>query len=352
MRIRQAVGVLGIFAVAWTLAAPARAAVVILANDTAAQVAFTIIHPDGKQTRHALAAGDLMPIPATADISLAFEAAGRPCRYLLHPNSLHHFVTHEKTLDLRTLPPVPEPAGAAPAPAPPAAAPDALCTIPVMILADDDEPAVHSVWEKRFRKRLAAASEIFEHYCRVRFEVVAVSTWVSDNNIREFEKSLEEFERKVNPLPARVAIGFTSQYQKIQGRRHLGGTHGPLRPHILIREWSQEISEPERLEVLVHEMGHFLGAAHTPDDRSVMRPVLGDRRSRARSFRIGFDPSNALVMYLIGEELRSRALVSLRQLRPETKTALRPVYGALAKLTPDDPSTAQYIAMLGPSSQQ
>ena len=174
-----------------------------------------------------------------------------------------------------------------------------------MILADDDEPAVQNVWEKRFRKRLAAASEIFEHYCRVRFEVVAVSTWVSDNNIREFEKSLEEFERKVNPLPARLAIGFTSQYQKIQGRRHLGGTHGPLRPHILIREWSQEISEPERLEVLVHEMGHFLGAAHTPDDRSVMRPVLGDRRSRARSFRIGFDPSNALVMYLIGEELRS-----------------------------------------------
>ena len=96
MRIRQALAVLGILAAAGTLAAPARAAVVIVANDTAAQVAFIIIQPDGKQSRHSLAAGDLMPIPATADINLAFEAVGRPCRYLLHPNSLHHFVTHEK----------------------------------------------------------------------------------------------------------------------------------------------------------------------------------------------------------------------------------------------------------------
>ena len=66
------------------------------------------------------------------------------------------------------------------------------------------------------------------------------------------------------------------------------------------------MSEAERLEILVHELGHFLGAVHTADGNSVMRPALGDRRARGRSFRIGFDAPNTLAMNLVADELRSR----------------------------------------------
>ncbi len=75
-----------------------------------------------------------------------------------------------------------------------------------------------------------------------------------------------------------MAIGFTSQYMIPHGVMHLGGTRGPLYPYILIRELgSQHVSKSERLEILVHEMGHYLGASHTADMDSVMRPQLGDQ---------------------------------------------------------------------------
>ena len=60
-----------------------------------------------------------------------------------------------------------------------------------------------------------------------------------------------------------------------------GCSLGPLHTHILIREWKPR-TEPERLEVLVHELGHFLGACHSPENDSVMRPLLGDGRANLR----------------------------------------------------------------------
>ena len=146
-----------------------------------------------------------------------------------------------------------------------------------MILADDAEPTVRAIWEKRLRSRLALASDIFERYCRVRFQVSAVDTWASDENIHDFGKSLAEFESRVRPGAGRLAIGFTGRYQWVPGESHVGGIRGPLHSHILIREALRQVSEPERLEVLVHELGHFLGAVHAPDNDSVMRPTLGDR---------------------------------------------------------------------------
>ena len=44
--------------------------------------------------------------------------------------------------------------------------------------------------------------------------------------------------------------------------------------------------------MLVHELGHFLGAVHSAESRSVMRPNIGDRQERVRSFHIGFDAPN------------------------------------------------------------
>ena len=94
----------------------------------------------------------------------------------------------------------------------------------------------------------------FRTKLQVRFEVVAVGTWQSDDRITDFEASLGEFEKKVDPRPAELAIGFTSQYQLPAGRDPSRRHSRALRPHILLREWSQHVSETERLELLVHEL--------------------------------------------------------------------------------------------------
>ena len=124
-----------------------------------------------------------------------------------------------------------------------------------------------------YGKRVAEASTILEAQVRMRLEVVGVQTWKSNNRTTKFIESLSEFEKAVDPFPGRLVIGFTSQYHVPKGRVHLGGTRGPLHTHILIREWSKHVGESERLELLVHELGHYFGSAHSPEKASVMRPI-------------------------------------------------------------------------------
>ena len=196
------------------------------------------------------------------------------------------------------------------------------------------------------RNRVKEASAVFERHCFVRFDVVAVGTWNSDDEITEFERSLQDFERKVRPDTARLAIGFTSQYRIKPGRTHLGGTRGPMYTHLLIREWSHQINEPERLEVLLHELGHFLGAVHSPEPDSVMRPVLGDRQARAANFRVGFDPLNTLAMCLVSDALRGGRVKRFADMNLPTQLELHKLYGEITKAYPDDKTPAQYVSFL------
>jgi hypothetical protein len=346
-------GAIALLAGVGTYASPAAAAVVVVGNRTAGKIEFTILRADN-QERQSLAAGDLMPIPTIGPVGLAFSA-GKAKRYLLQPNCVYYFLNGDEGIDLRQMfleaggeknPATAKPLPNRPGPAPPASA-SAVYTIPVKILADDHEPRVQEVWEKRIRHRLAEASDIFEHYCRVRFQVVAVGSWSSNEKNFMFDKALTDFEQKVRPAPARLAIGFTGRYQWLPGEKHAGGTRSPLHPYILIRESFPGAGEAERLEFLVHEMGHYLGAVHTPDVNSVMRPVLGDRRARAVSFRIGFDGPNTLIMNLIVENLRTRPAANLFQLSPETKVPLATAYAFYARAMPKDPGMTTNLALLG-----
>jgi len=219
-------------------------------------------------------------------------------------------------------------------------------TISVALYVDEDEPAVEQLWQRRLQQRIAAASQIFERSCGLKLAVRSYGSWKSNDAVDDFELSLREFEAEVRPKDARLAIGFTSQYQVTKGRTHLGGTRGPLHTHILLREWSQHVSEVERLELLVHELSHFLGAAHSPESNSVMRPILGDRQAHARSFRIAVDPVNALVMSLVGEEIRDRGVISLGQLSAPARTRLEAVYSTLSRAMPKDPVAPAYLKLV------
>lgn len=338
------------------------AGVVVLQNWTPVKIDYALRLADGREGRQTIVPTDIASIPATAPITVTVGEGDAAHSYQLPVNSIHYFgvrngapeLIHLKLpgMEAKTEATGHTPGGAvAPAPNQAAQTPPVtgIYKIPVAILVDSADPRAQAAWEKRVRKRLSEASDIFEHHCRTRFEIVAVGHWTSDPAIRSFDQSLMEFSQKVRPAPARLAIGFTSHYEWIRGEMHLGGTHGALATHILIRESPGQVSEPERLEVLVHELGHFLGAAHTSDQSSVMRPVLGDRRSAAKSFRIGFDAPNTLVMSLMADEIRSRHLWHPSALTPDAKSAVRGAYMAMAQTIPQDPVSTSSIESLGPS---
>ncbi len=291
--------------------------------------------------------GEVAPVPVTGRVAASFVSAGQTRHYALDPNRAYTFIERRGRLDLAAVPLAAGPdAPAGPFGEGRVLPPPEPLVVPVKLLVDDDEPTVRAVWEPRLRNRLAEASRIFEQHCAIRLKVVAVDTWHSDNRIHDFAESLDEFERQVDPAPARLAIGFTSQYRLPRRRVPLGGTRGPLHRWILIREWSQHVTASERLEVLVHELGHFFGAAHSAGADSVMRPELGDRQSHALAFRIGFDPMNTLAMNLLAAELRRGPFRGYEHVRPETWAALHQVYSTLAESLPDDPAAPRYIEFL------
>ncbi len=109
------------------------------------------------------------------------------------------------------------------------------------------------------------------------------------------------------------------------------------------------VSEPERLEVLVHELGHFLGAAHTSDQNSVMRPKLGDRRSTCQELPHRLRrPQHARSLTSLPKRCGRGIIWHPSMLSPEAKTAVRGAYMVLAKTIPQDPVATSSIESLGP----
>jgi hypothetical protein len=337
---------------AWLLAALANCAanadVIVLANRTAISIQFQFQPLVGEAQVVSLPSGESMPMFLDGRANLLFNTQSGSKRYQLDANCAYYFgrgaggrVDLQKiglgedatTMRGRSLP---GSAGRAP-----------IATIPVRVFVDEEEPSRQAYWERRARRRIERASEILEKHCRVRFNVTSVGTWNSDNATTDFIASLSEFERETDPAPAQLAIGFTSQWALVRGRTHMAGTRGPLHSHILVREGSPQIAEPEKLEFLVHELGHYLGASHSPEKTSVMRPVLGDSLAGRPGFHIQFDPVNTLILALFGEEIRRRNVKQLAELSADTRRRLRQIYVQLSQSLPDDPAGMHFVQLMG-----
>jgi hypothetical protein len=327
--------------------------VIVVANRAGVPVQMQFAPLTGQVQHLTLPVGEVLPMFVDGQANASFAAPGGAKRYLLDANCAYYFGRgRDGRLDLQKVGLGEDGTMDAGRPLPGTAlrTPDAM--IHVKILADEEEPARQVVWEQRLRHRIAAASAILEKHCRVGLNVVAVDTWKSDNSITDFTESLREFEQKVDPAPATLAIGFTSQWRMVHGRVHMAGTRGPLHPHILVRVGSPEISEAEKLEFLVHELGHLMGAVHSPEPDSVMRPVLGDNRAGRSDFQIRFDPVNTLIMSMIGEELRRRDVTRLIDLTPNSKRRLGQIYKQLALAMPDDPAGMRYVQLMTTAATQ
>lgn len=321
--------------------------VIVLANRTGVQLPLRFLPAAGQAQQVTLPVGEVMPLFLDGKAQVEFSSPGGSKRYAVDANCAYFFGRRgDGRIDMQKIGLGEDGSTSRGRSLPGSASRAPSATIAVKILVDEEEPARQQHWERRLRRRVEAASAILEQYCRVGLRVVAVDRWNSDNATNDFNASLAEFEREVKPSPGRVAIGFTSQWTMVRGRTHMAGTRGPLHTHILVREGSPQISEPEKLEFLVHELGHHLGAAHSPERGSVMRPVLGDNLAGRSDFRIQFDPVNTLAIAMIGEEIRRRNIKRLYDMTPGSKRRLSQIYTELARSLPGDMAAPHYVELM------
>ncbi|TWT36169.1 hypothetical protein KOR34_10700 [Posidoniimonas corsicana] len=324
------------------LSFPAAADVVVISNRTRETVPVTISPTGGKPYRLQLTSGQVVPLFSDTPLHANFNTQSGVNGFKLDANSAYYFGQTDQGLQLHLIG-LGE-AGSHARPLPGGGRTTPAGVVDVKICVDEEEPLRREQWIAKLRRRVDMASLIMLSHSGMTFRVVSTGSWNSDNDTNDFTKSLKELEEEVPRIGDTLVIGFTSQYQVVRGRTHLGGTRGPLSSHILLREWSQHVSERERLELLVHELGHYLGASHSPEPDSVMRPVLGDRQSRQTGFGIRFDPVNTLIMSMVGEEVRRRGAKTFPDLSEPTLSRLNQIYTALSKTLPQDSSAARFAA--------
>jgi hypothetical protein len=323
---------------------------VILANHAERDVTGTVTAADGPPQRVTIARGDLTILTVSGATTVSNFSANRLQTVRVPEGSIYAFAAGGDGLTLEPLYTGPPPRGPAKGVAEGVVPQPAVVTVTVKLLVDEQEPAVQAGptgWEARLRKRVAAVSSVLEQQCRVRLDVTAIGTWESSGTARDFAAQLSDFEQRVPTRPAALAIGFTSRPLPREGNANLvAALPVPLQTHVLIGEWLP-LAESQRREVLLHELGHYLGAVHSKDADSAMRLNPGDGRSVAKNFRIGFDPLNALAINLVAREaLRPPPLRKLGSLTAPTRAQLTQIYREQVRLLPDDPTADKYLRLL------
>lgn len=320
--------------------APGSAAVLVLANGTGQELAFWF-KGDGEAKLEKLAAGESRAFRGAASADVTYSTGTEDTAVRLEAYSAYVFVRKKGVTSLQGI----ELPGKAP-PVKPAPTGEPV-TIPVKLVVDDTERRQRPVWEAALRKRFDAAAAVVTAHTGVRFEVAAVDDWVA-GPAADLKGLLAQFERGVDPKPARLAVLFTGRtFAPKAGVPEYGfAAGGPgLHSHVLIRS-TEPRSEPERVEVLAAQLGRFLGAVGCPEPASVMRPRLGDGQAVAARFRIGFDPLNTLAMNIWAEHLTDPRVRSAAALPDEAQVRLARIYAVLNEALPDEPLPDAYAALL------
>jgi hypothetical protein len=337
-------------AAALFLASPASlpAAVVVLANATDGPVRFTLSTAKQQPSAHELAPGESRPFVCGRHADVKYARDGKPADLRLDAYGAYVFAAKKGLTELIgiDLAGKPVPLADVPEDAPAAAAP---LKVPVKLFVDDADRRARRVWEAAVRKRLEQANGVMAAHCPITFEAVRVGEWSSDPG-DDLPALLAGFEA-IKLDPALVGIGFTSRLDKAAPGTPFAAGRAALQSHVVIREAIPQ-SEPERLEMLVQQLGKYLGAVASPDPESVMRAKLGDGKAAHAKFRIGFDPLNTLVMNIWVEELRAGKIAKPADLRPAARARLGRVYLTLASSLPDEPLPGDYSPLTAAASAE
>ena len=326
----------------------AQAAGVALYNATDRPVTVAVGHPGKPGTTFSLAAGEARLVPVGRQPDISFQNAGKAVKYRLEPYHAYMFSTDKNGVEFHGI----DLAGAMPRPDDVPADPPALTPLrlPVALYADDANPRARVGWERLYRDRIAAASAVLEKQCGVGLTVASVGDWKSDASHGDLAQQAKLFETAATPPAGVLAVGFTSRFPRAEPRGGeseppTGFARQPLWPYLLVRDGNLR-TDSERTEALVREVGHFLGAGHTPDPRSAMRGKLADGRPFVGRSPIGLDPLNLLAVGIWADELRAGKPKSVADLKPASRERLAVIYKTLSGLLPGDELAAERLAEL------
>lgn len=314
----------------------------ILVNSGTEPIRFwTEMKRGAPRTEWTLAPGGLLSVPNPQETAAVFERAGELIRLRLLPDEIYLFVKQDGIQELFGIGPE------YPTPVPtsriqgrvetrPVSLADAsralLSTIPVVVFTDTNIPMAEGPWRERVGARIRSASEILERTCFVRLEIRDFKNWESDPTSRTLRDVLKDFEKKVPLEKGVLSMGFTAHKNIVETQTELGLARHPFYGRILLREEAPQVTEAERLETLLHELGHYLGAVHTSDENSIMRTVLHERHARNVHFEIAFDPLNALAMNLWTRQFRRGDGERLRTIHSDVCEELEVVYRLIQRL--------------------
>ncbi|NMC20898.1 MAG: hypothetical protein GYA33_10815, partial [Thermogutta sp.] len=216
---------------------------------------------------------------------------------------------------------------------------------PVAVYVDEEQTASRQLWVARLQRRLEAANEVFRKTCGIEFQIQETGTWLSDDSLQNLEDGLDDFAAKVEPRQTFLAIGYSSQFGVEPSGGHLGVSQGILAKHVLIGDTGIRMGEADHVDVLIHELGHYLGAVHVPSNQSVMFPKTRPDLVRGKRFRVGFDPLNALILNCTAEELL-QGRRSAAEFSRETITVLQAAYRTVASSPRADGTANQALALV------
>ncbi len=329
--------------------------VVVLANRAATPVKFVINAPPRQPRNETLAMGDLVTLTASEAMTVEFSSGKEQVQRPLTANSIYFFLQPDDgPLELHEIgleqdePPVGGVQAATVGPIDPQLAAGALT---VKLLVDDEQRGARGYWEKRLRKRLDQCSTVLQRQCGLRLEVVALGTWQSGDGLQHASDALTEFAKRVDPAPARLAIGVSSQKLTWnQTELHQSCIGAPLSRHLLIPEYVENMQPDAPFEILLHALGHWLGAAHSPEAGSSMRvpQELPDDFPIRRP--LTFDPLAALVMGRVTQEMQLRGISQIGEVTPDCRRQLIAAYHTVQQLMPDDGDVQLALGQLGAAS--
>lgn len=304
----------------------ATAGVVVLVNKTDRQLEVDIDNGHSQARSAVIPPDGLLPVIASAPPMVQIKAYGAPGGERLGLNTIYQIEpTTSGEVTLRQVrvgnlrPGIWQ--------LPPGKTANRTVIIPVAIYVDEEQPALREVWEPRLRRQIEEASRFVEWFCQVRFEVVTVGTWESDNAAQSVEALLADFRRKVLLEPARLAIGFSSQF-RVPEKAAFHCPVGLLESHLVLPDVQQNFSAQMQLMSLIHSFGHFLGALDVFDAPSVMNPGAKSLEA-GKSRRDYFDPLNTLLINLVAEELAFRNVQHPGELSSSTRNYLVGTYRSL-----------------------
>ena len=325
------------------------AAVVVVCNRSEEPVEFALEPVWGQGKQYSLGPGEMVRVQVSDSVELTRTQDDKEIQHSLAPNSVHNFVAKKGKPTALEQVTFSNSRGSGWLFTPSEKQPPGVVTVPVKILADEEQLAAMADWRTVLGDRLAAASESIEAHSGVRFRVADHQTWESDDDQTDFRRLEAQFRQTVATDPARLAIGLTGQFQISEKTPLPHLTRRPFLTHLLLPAIQEGFTETDQLELLVHELGHFLGAVHSPEENSVMRSPIPQPPGRGKEAKkqwdgpsgTSFDAINTLAISLIADELRTRPLRHPSELPRRTRWRLGAIYGEMARRVRSDSQAAR-----------